>query len=131
MALGRPRQARSAAAGELDDRIEAEPLRLAPADRGLPATAHGPQPLDRAIECDHAATIFETAAQRQHVAVTVDNAGFWRVHRGDTGKRRLEALGRRGIDDLDSFDVVDLRLLKDRFQPLDFAPVTGADYLTP
>src|SRR5260370_29019764 len=125
MALGRPRRARSREAGAIDDRIEAEPLRLAPADRGLPATAHGPQPLDRAIECDHAATIFETAAQRQHVAVTVDNAGFWRVHRGDTGKRRLAALGRPRIDDLYSFDVVDLPLLNDRFQPLEFSPLSG------
>src|SRR5262249_54944410 len=101
IALRRARQPLGAAAGTIAHRIEAEPLRLATADRGLPAAARGAQPLDRTIECDHAAPVFEVAVQRQHVAVTVDNAGFRRVHRGNAGKRRLETLGRSGVNDLD------------------------------
>src|SRR5262249_10738350 len=38
-------------------------------------------------------------------------AGFRRVHRGNAGKRRLETLGRSGVNDLDPFDTVELRLL--------------------
>src|SRR5205807_9592993 len=49
---------------------------------------------------------FEIATQRKHKAVAVDDAGFRRMHRGDTGERRLEALGHRGVDDLDAFHAV-------------------------
>jgi len=51
------------------------------------------------------------------------------MHRADAGERRLEALGRRGVDDLDALHAVDLRLLMDRFEPPDFVGVGGDDEL--
>jgi hypothetical protein len=67
--------------------------------------------------------------QRQHVTVTVDDAGFRRMHRGDAGEPRLETLGGRGVDELDPFHAVGLRLLVERCEPLDLARVGGDDEL--
>jgi hypothetical protein len=61
--------------------------------------------------------------------MTVDDAGFRRVHGGDTSERRLESRGRGGIDDLDTFDAIDLRLLKERLQPRQFVGIGGDDEL--
>jgi hypothetical protein len=105
-------------------------LRLAARERGVPAAARSRfETFDRARERDHTAVVFEIAAQRQHKAVAVDDAGFRRMHRGHAGERRLEALGRRGVDDLNAFHAVDLRLLVHDREPLDFTRVGGNDEL--
>jgi hypothetical protein len=130
IALGRARQALRAEASAVDHGIEAEPLRLAARERGVPAAARrGLEALDQALESHHAAAIFEIAAQREHKVVAIDDTGFRRMHRRDAGERRLEALGHRGIDDLDAFHAVDLRLLVDRLEPSDFVGIGGDDEL--
>src|SRR5262249_10703945 len=122
-------QALRAEPGAIDHGIEAEPLRLAARERSVPATRSRLEALDRARERHHAAAIFKIAAQRQHEAVAIDDAGFRRVHRRDAGERRLEALGGRGVDDLYAFHAVDLRLLVDRREPFALARVGGDDEL--
>ena len=95
----------------------------------LPAARRRHQPLDRRVERDHAAAVLEIAAQRQHVAVAVDDAGLRRAHGDEAGELRLQPPGRRAVDEVDALDAVDLRLLEDAFEPRDLALVGGDDEL--
>jgi hypothetical protein len=61
--------------------------------------------------------------------MAVDDASLWRVHGGDAGELGLETFRRRGIDDLDAFDAVELCLLVNAGEPLALALVGGDDEL--
>ena len=80
------------------------------AEPDLPAAGHGGEPLDRRVERQHAAAVFEVALERQHVAVAVDDAGLRRMERGGAGERGLHALGLGAFQHPQPFDAVARRL---------------------
>ena len=129
IALGRVRELLRAEAGRVDDGIDRDRLRIGAAEIHVPAIRRLHHPLDRRVERDHAAVVFEIAAQRQHVAMAVDDAGLRREHGEEAESFRLEAPRRRGVDQLDAFAAVDLRLLVDFFDPGGFPLVGGDDEL--
>jgi len=82
--------------------------------------------VDRRVERNHPAVIFEIASQCVHIGVAIYDTGFRRHHCEATGERGLEPPRRSAVDDLDSFDAIDPGLREDRIEPLDLA-VVGSD----
>src|SRR6202011_5898910 len=80
-------------AGAIDDGIEQDRLRIAAAEKNLPSAGRRTEALDRGVKRDDPAVVLEVSAQRQHEAMTIDDAGFQRAHRRDNGELRLQPLG--------------------------------------
>ena len=85
--------------------------------------------LDRCLERDHAAAVFQIAPQRQHETVAVDDAGFRRPQRADAGQFLLHGARRVAADHLDAFDAVLLRLRHDGLDLGELGVVGGHDQL--
>ena len=82
IAFGRARELLRAEAGAIDHRVDARAdCGSAPPKCASQPPPDGHQPLDRRVERDDAAAILKVAAQRQHEAVAVDDAGLRRAHR--------------------------------------------------
>ena len=97
------------------------------------ATCHCPPlrlaPVDLRVEGDGAARVLEIAAQRQHVAVAVDDAGLRRMQRADARQFRLQCARRVGPDQFQAFDAVDGALLLDLPDLVELGLVGGDDQL--
>ena len=112
--LDLPRQRLRAEPGGIHHRIEFHGAGVAAAELHFPVRRRVGHALDRRFERDAAAAIFQFAPQRQHVAVTVDDAGFRRRQCADAGKLRLERARGVTADHLQPFDAVGQSLRQER-----------------
>ena len=101
----------------------------AAAERDLPLPAFARGARHRRIESDGAAGVLEIAAQRQHIAVAVDDAGFRRVQRADAGELRLQRARGIAADQFQALDAVDAALHLDLPDLVELRLVGGDDEL--
>jgi hypothetical protein len=113
----------------IDHGVSVHDAGIASAETHLPAAAFRREPLDRRLECNDAAGIFEIALQRQHEGMPVDDAGLRRIERGDAGQFRLERARGIATDQIQALDAVLYSLRVDRFDARAFGVVGRNDEL--
>lgn len=104
----------------VDDRVKVQELAAVIAEEREPSSLRPREPMDARIEGDHAAAVLKVPTQGQHEAMAVDHTRLGRMHGRHAGKLRLEAIGRRLVNDLDAFHSVDFRLFENLFEAWEF-----------